>query len=73
VCHLEVESRSLLCWRMLCLLQGDSSNSARMAQRSSVAEITGKRTTITHPRANRHCHAEGLRAAEATLRLHHSQ
>ncbi len=40
---------------MVRLLEGDSSISARMARRSSVAETTGKRTTSMHPKASRHC------------------
>ena len=36
------------------LLDGDSSISARITWRSSVAEITGKSTTRAQPRASRH-------------------
>lgn len=41
--------------RMLRLLVGDSSISARMACRSSVAEMTGKSKTNAQPKASRHC------------------
>src|ERR1700689_743190 len=63
VCNLPADALSLLACRTVRLLAGDSSISARMAQRSSVAETTGKRTTSMNPRASRHCRDLNLRVA----------
>jgi len=51
----QTEALSLLPWRMLRLLAGDSSISARIACTSSVADMTGKRTTSAQPSASQHC------------------
>src|ERR1700727_3298155 len=61
---------SVLACRRLRSLAGDSSISARIARKSSVAEITGKRITSTHPSASRHCAELNRRVA---LRPCHSQ
>lgn len=64
LCHFPGEAFSALFWPTLRFVEGDSSISARMARRSSVAEMTGKRTTSTQPRESRHCRAVSLRPAE---------
>ena len=69
----DAERRSPFDWPILRLLTGDSSISARMARRSSVAEMTGKRITSMHPRANRHWTAVNRRAAGVLLQLRHSK
>jgi hypothetical protein len=53
VCHFQSDGLSLLAWRIVRLMPGASSIQSCMAQTSSVAEITGKRTTSIHPRASR--------------------
>lgn len=58
---------------MLRLLAGDSSISARMARKSSLAETTGKSMTNKHPSASRPWHAVNLRVAGAVLASCHSQ
>jgi len=73
VCNLPADALSLLASRTVRLLEGDSSISARMAQRSSVAETTGKRTTSMHPIASRHCRDLNLRVAWVALDTRHSQ
>src|SRR5271165_1155225 len=67
------EALALVAWRRLRLLAGVSSISVRMARRSSVAEITGKSTTSTHPKASRHCSELKLRSAWLVRVLRHSQ
>ena len=57
---------------MLRLLMGDSSTSARIARRSSVAEITGKRMINRHPSEKKHC-SEDLRRTRALRQSCHSQ
>lgn len=64
---------SLLACRMLRLLAGDSSISARIAWRSSVAETTGNNSTSTQPKASRTCTAWSLCLARAFPDLRHSQ
>src|SRR5271166_4725375 len=49
----ETEAFSPAAWQTLRLLGEDSSISARMACRSSEAEITGNSRTITQPRTQR--------------------
>jgi hypothetical protein len=73
LCHFQTEALSLVICRMVRLLAGDSSISARMARRSSVAEITGKRMTSMHPRVSRHCRAFDLRPARVALDPRHNQ
>lgn len=73
LCDFQGEALSLLVGRIVRLLAGDSSISARMAQRSSVAEITGNRITSMQPRVRRHCRELNLRPAEAILEERHSQ
>src|SRR5580700_1009622 len=73
LCNFQAETLSLLAWRTLRLLAGDSSISLRMARRSSVAETTGKRMTRTQPKASRHCSGVNLRPAEGVLEPRHSQ
>lgn len=51
----QAELLSLAAWRTVRLLVADSSISARMACRSSDAEITGNSKTSTHPRVSKHC------------------
>jgi hypothetical protein len=68
-CHFQAEGFSFPVCRTLRLPSGDSSISARMARRSSVAETTGKRTTSMHPKANKQCRELTLREG---LRPHHS-
>lgn len=72
LCHFSEECLSVLFWQML-RLEGDSSISARIARRSSVAEMTGKRTTSAQPRESRHCRVVSLRPAAAPLETRHSQ
>ncbi len=71
VCNFQADALSLLGSRMVRLLEGDSSISARMARRSSVAETTGKRTTSMHPKASRHCRELTLRLACGVLDARH--
>ena len=71
--HLPGEILSVLFWQMLRLVEGDSSISARMTQRSSVAEITGKRMTSAQASENTHCRVVSLRPAAAPLELRQSQ
>ena len=52
---------------MLRLLLGDSSISARIARMSSVAEITGKRTTRRQPSAKKVWKGLDLRLSGAVL------
>src|SRR5208282_2860040 len=73
LCSFQPETLSWLACRTLRLLAGDSSISLRMASRSSVAEITGKRITSRQPKASRHCKDVNLRPAGAVLELRHSQ
>src|SRR5215472_11717108 len=68
-CH--VDALPTAFWQMLRLLRGDSSISARMACKSSVAETTGNRITSMHPREKRHC--RDLRPTRPLLRSRHSQ
>ncbi len=70
LCNFQLETLSGLAGWMLRLLAGDSSISLRMAQRSSVAEITGKRMTSMQPKASRHCREVNLRLVLDVL---HSQ
>jgi len=72
LCHFPGETFSVLFWQMLRFVVGDSSISAPIARRSSVAEMTGKRTTSTQPRESRHCRAVSFRPAEP-LEPRHSQ
>jgi len=72
-CHRQAKALSLLARRMVRLLAGDSSISLRMAQRSSVAETTGKRMTSMHPSASTHCKAVNLRTSEEVLEPCHNQ
>jgi len=58
---------------MLRLLVCDSSISARIARRSSVAETTGKRRTSAAARANMPCKAENRRCPRAPLAPRQSQ
>jgi len=58
---------------MLRLLTGDSSISARMACKSSVADITGNNRTSTQPKANKHCSEEKPRLRFAGIELRHSR
>ncbi len=51
----QAEFFSLPACRTVRLLVADSSISARMACRSSEAEITGNNRTSAHPRASKHC------------------
>ena len=51
----------------------ESSISARMASRSSEAEITGKSRTSAHPRASRHCSEVTLRTNRDPPLRRHSQ
>jgi len=71
--HFPGEALSALFWPTLRFVEGDSSISARMARRSSVAEITGKSTTSMQARESRHCKAVSLRPAAAPLEPRHSQ
>ncbi len=48
------ERVSVAAWRTARLLLADSSISARIACRSSEAEITGNSRTSTHPNASKH-------------------
>src|SRR5215467_6968922 len=68
-CH--VDTLPTAFWQMLRLLRGDSSISARMACKSSVAETTGNRITSMHPRESRHC--RDLRPTRPLLHSRHSQ
>ena len=54
-------------------LLADSSISARIACRSSVAEITGNSSTTVHASASKHCSAVTLCAARALAPRRHSQ
>ena len=60
-----VECFSLPACSTVCLPVADSSISARMACRSSVAEITGNSSITAQPSASRHCSAVTLRATRA--------
>lgn len=73
LCHFPGEAFSALFWPMLRFVEADSSISARMARRSSVAEMTGKRTTSTQARERTHCRAVSLRPAAARVEPRHSQ
>jgi len=73
LCHFPGEAFSALFWQTWRLVDGDSSISARMARRSSVAEMTGKRTTSTQPRESRHWRVVSRRPAMAPLETRHSQ
>jgi hypothetical protein len=73
VCHFHAGVLSLEICRIVRLLAGDSSVSVCMAQRSSVAEITGKRMTSRQPRVSRHCRELNLRPAGALLAPRHNQ
>lgn len=68
LCPLAFNPFSAFLLHKLCLLRGDSSTSARMAMRSSLAEITGKRMSRRHPNANKHCREVNLRLAGALKR-----
>jgi hypothetical protein len=61
---------SLAACRTVRLLDADSSISARIACKSSVAEITGNSRTSAHPSANKHCNGLGLLAVDPALRRH---
>lgn len=73
LCHFPGEVFSALFWQILRFVDGDSSISARMARRSSVAEMTGNRMTSAQTRENRHCRAVSLRPAVSPLEPRHSQ
>jgi len=70
-CECHADTLSPAFWQMLRLLRGDSSISARIACKSSVAETTGNKITNMHPRESRHC--RDLRPTRALLRSRHSQ
>ena len=70
-CECHADTLSPAFWQMLRLLSGDSSISARIACKSSVAETTGNKITSMHPRESRHC--RDLRPTRALLRSRHSQ
>jgi hypothetical protein len=70
--HFPEECLSVLFWEML-RLEGDSSISARIVRRSSVAEMMGKRRTSTQARENRHCRVVSLRPVAASLASCQSQ
>ena len=61
LCPLAFNPFSAFLLHKLCLLRGDSSTSARMAMRSSLAETTGKRMISRHPKARKHCSEVNLR------------
>jgi hypothetical protein len=69
----QAELLSTLAWRTVRLLVADSSISARIACRSSEAEITGNSKTSTHPSASKHCSGVILRASRASVSRRHSQ
>ncbi len=69
----QAEVLSLPACRTVRLLMEESSISARIACRSSDAEITGNSRTSTHPRASRHCRELSRRAARAPASRRHSQ
>ncbi|HEX4663005.1 MAG TPA: hypothetical protein VH196_01360 [Terriglobales bacterium] len=73
LCHLEAETLSWLARRAVRLVAGDSSVSFRMAQRSSVAETTGKRMTSIHTKARMHCRAVNLRPTMVDFEPRHNQ
>jgi hypothetical protein len=73
LCHFQEEALSWLACQTLRLPAGDSSISARITWRSSVAETTGKRMTSTHPRANRHCRDVNARLVRAPPAWRHKQ
>ena len=70
---IQAEFLSLPACRTVRLLLDESSISARMACRSSDAEITGNSRTSTHPRASRHCSELTQRAARTSASRRHSQ
>ena len=57
-CDFHVGALPALDWQTLRLLVGDSSISARMTRRSSVADTTGNSMTRAHASANTDCNAE---------------
>jgi hypothetical protein len=69
----QAECFSLAACSTVCLLVAVSSISARIACRSSVAEITGKSSTTAQPSVSRHCSAVALRATRASPPRRQSQ
>jgi hypothetical protein len=67
------EDFSFAACRTARLLLADSSISARMACKSSVAEITGNSRTTAHPSASEHCRAVTRCAARAPAPRRHNQ
>lgn len=65
LCHFPKEAFSGVFWQALRLVEDDSSISARITRRSSVAEITGKRITSMQASENKRCREVSLRPAEA--------
>ena len=69
----QAEVLSLPVWRTVRLLMEESSISARMACRSSEAEITGNSRTSTHAKASKNCSAVTRRSRRAAAPRRHSQ
>ena len=69
----QTECFSAAACRTVRLLVADSSISARIACRSSVAEITGNSSTSAHPRASTYCSALTLRDNRAPAPWRHNQ
>jgi len=72
-CHFPEQGFSVPFWLTLRFPQEDSSISARIACRSSVAETTGKSTTRAHPKAKMHCAEVILRRAWRHRESRHRQ
>src|SRR5579859_1659095 len=64
-CQVLKGALSALLWQALRFVEGDSSISARMTRRSSVAEITGKRMTSKQASEKRRCNEPSLRPVAA--------
>ncbi len=69
----QAEFLSLPACRTVRLLLADSSISARIACKSSDAEITGNSRTSTHPSASKHCSAVIRRPSRDLASRRHSQ
>ena len=70
--HFEAEDFSWLAGRVMRLPTGASSASLRMTRRSSLAEITGKRTARVQASASRHCRAPNLRRKDVVAEARHN-
>jgi hypothetical protein len=70
---IQAEFLSPPAWRAVHLLEADSSISARIACRSSEAEITGNNRTKPHPRISEHCSGVTVHFWRALAPPRHSQ